>query len=194
MPTPEQLAELKAIQRSAYIPLFGERTAVHWTKVIRSSSYYEPEGLAAILGSGYLEEGTSFTTSLDLSYPKDNHAPVGLVFRLDDLIELGYHHLPLNEAGHTLLELVYEIADGERVPLDPFLLGVISYNPRTLANAVRTVRNSGVIPGIPKRTIHSKVVRRPRYDIFDIPRQWADTAAGKMYHVIDLPEADLRRE
>jgi hypothetical protein len=172
-------AELRLVQDRAAIDLFEDRMAVHWTPMGKATTYYAEEGLVAILSHRALEEGSSFTTSLNLSFPLDNHAPVGLVFRLADLQKLGYRHLDLKEKGRTPMELIYELNYGKEVSLN-LMRGVVSYNPSTLRSAVDKIRACNF------RARH-QLVPRPRYDMLAYPRQWESVAGGR-YQIVDLPE------
>jgi hypothetical protein len=170
---------IREIQQRAYIPLFGQKCCVHWTDsegLVGHRGYYGPEG--GIIQTGYLEEGTSFTTSLDLAFPLDNRAPYGMVFPIEPIRRLGYHNFPENQEGITAMEIVYEISGDRRVPLT-LMVGEVAYDRRVLERFHR------VLPGYPQKLVH-----RPRYSTFDFPRQWEKVGTSPPWggRWIDLPE------
>lgn len=167
------MATIEEIRRKAHVKLFGDKMVIHWTG-LRDTGW--ERGFEQIIEAGKLDAGTSFTSSADLSYPLDNDKPVGLVFRREDIQQLGYRNLPLDQKGVTAMEIAYELTGGREVSLD-LLQGVVSYRPAVLKSVRKTLRKHraeyGSYSDLPSE-IRTKLIGRPKYDMFDTPKQLAE--------------------
>jgi hypothetical protein len=116
------------------LPIKEEKNiAIHWT---------DREGLLGIFDSGYLDEGTSLTTTFQLSFDKDNNKPFGLILDRKKVEELGYWNLDTDEVGVTPMELRYELRGDEKIPLKEYFMGFCVRNNTNKIRLQKIIDNS----------------------------------------------------